>query len=89
MGLATRVLWIEDDGEDQFLFAKMLVRGGLDRYEPRYVARLDALPRGQRDSSPDVVVTDLHLPDSQGMETFLRVQRALPVDARRGAHLRR
>ncbi len=78
MGLATRVLLIEDDGEDQFLFAKMLVRGGLEPYELRCVARLGELAEGGRDFSPDVVVTDLHLPDSQGMETFLRVQRALP-----------
>lgn len=78
MGTATRVLLIEDDGEDQFLFAKTLVRGGLDAYALRCVMRLDELDEAVRSFSPDVAVTDLHLPDSQGIETFARVRRALP-----------
>lgn len=78
MGTATRVLLIEDDGEDQFLFAKMLVRGGLDAYALRCVMRLDELDDAARAFDPDVVVTDLHLPDSQGIATFARVRRALP-----------
>lgn len=78
MGTATRVLLIEDDGEDQFLFAKMLVRGGLDAYELRCVGRLGELEQAAREFAPDITVTDLHLPDSQGMSTFQRVKRALP-----------
>jgi len=74
---ATRVLLVEDDREDQFIFAKMLVRGGLDRYELRTVSRLDAVEAANQSFHPDVVVTDLHLPDSHGFETFLEVHRVV------------
>lgn len=74
---STRVLLVEDDREDQFIFAKMLVRGGLDRYELRTVSRLDAVEEAFQSFHPDVVVTDLHLPDSQGFRTFLDVRRVV------------
>ncbi|MEZ4389653.1 MAG: GGDEF domain-containing response regulator [Polyangiales bacterium] len=78
MGYATRVLLIEDDKEDQFLFAKQLVRGGLEDYELRSVPRLSEVAAMCQALRPDVIVTDLNLPDSRGLETFERVQRLAP-----------
>lgn len=72
---STRVLLVEPDREDQFIFAKMLVRGALDRYALRTVDRLGAVEPLFQEFRPDVVVTELNLPDSQGFRTFLDVHR--------------
>lgn len=77
MNDTTRILLVDDDRDDQFLFAKMLVRGGLDHYALRTVGHLDEVPRAFAEFHPAVVVTDLELPDSHGFRTFLEVHRAV------------
>lgn len=80
MGTATRVLLIEADAQDQFLFAKLLVRGGLEPYEHRFVSSLAELDDSLREFAPDLVVTELNLRDSRGFDTIDRVlRRALPT----------
>lgn len=74
MESATRVLLLEDDRADQFLFAKMLVRGGLEPYELSTIDRLGAFREAFGRFNPQVVVIDLFLPDTEGIETFQRVR---------------
>jgi len=75
-----RVLLVEDNDRDAYLFQTQIqsAEGGavvIDR-----VDRLeDALTQVASDHRADVVVLDLTLPDSQGLETFERLKQASAV----------
>src|SRR5581483_10706661 len=61
-GKRLKILLVEDDRGDVVLLREMLARAG---------ARLDAACAKLRDERFDIVLLDLSLEDSQGIETFL------------------
>ena len=64
-----RILLVEDNPQDVFLFRAALARGGLQGVQLMHAERVaDALRIIQR-NSVDLIVTDLNLPDSGGVET--------------------
>jgi sigma-B regulation protein RsbU (phosphoserine phosphatase) len=76
-----RVLLVEDNPGDAFLLTEMLEDAPI-AFEISNVPRLsDALKRLDSDDT-DVVISDLSLPDSQGIETFHRLyahQSTVPI----------
>ena len=72
------VLLIEDNPGDARLVHEMLAEAGTDSFQLHtadcLVAALDALANGKF----DVALVDLSLPDSNGLETLLTVQRHAP-----------
>lgn len=74
-----RVLLIEDDPGDVFLVREMVQDGARSRF--RVVAQTDRLDSGialMLEGAADIVLLDLTLPDSQGLETFSRARGAAP-----------
>ena len=74
----TKVLLIEDNPMDVRLIQAMLADGGGGTFELECVARLDAGLERLARSGMDLVLLDLSLPDSQGLETFTRVHKQAP-----------
>jgi len=74
-----KVLLVEDNKEDVFLLERILQKGGEDRFELESVESrkqaLECLKRGNF----DVVLLDLSLTDSQGLDTFSALQAAAPA----------
>jgi signal transduction histidine kinase len=56
----------------------MLREGDPDRWQVEHVERLEAALERLPQSSVDVVLLDLSLPDAQGLATFVRVHEAVP-----------
>lgn len=75
-----RVLLIEDDADDALLMKEMLTEIGRPslRFALDRVERLSEGVRHLEKGKPDVVLLDLSLPDSQGMETFTRFHAQSP-----------
>ncbi len=72
------VLLVEDDPDDVFLLRKTLDDVARDKFDLQVATRLsEALPRAQGEHV-DVILLDLSLPDSQGLETFVEVHEHLP-----------
>src|SRR5581483_6900729 len=69
-GKRLKILLVEDDRGDVVLLREMLARAGA-RFELVNAARLDAACAKLRDERFDIVLLDLSLEDSQGIETFL------------------
>jgi len=75
---ALRVLLVEDSASDAVLLQEHLLDVGFERFEVTHVERLtEALDRLGKQTF-DVVLLDLSLPDSCGVETLLRTQREAP-----------
>ncbi len=72
-------LVVEDNLLDATLLVKMLQSGGL--YQPTTVPRLDEAERALAQGQFGVILCDLHLPDSAGLETFTRLHAAAPNTA--------
>ena len=73
-----RVLLVEDNPGDARLIYWMLREAGEGRFEFAEVDRLSAALQRLDEESFCVVLLDLSLPDSQGMETFRAVYAAHP-----------
>jgi signal transduction histidine kinase len=73
-----RVLLVEDNPGDARLIREMLREGDPHRWQIQHVERLEAALERISQGSPDVVLLDLSLPDTQGLETFSRVHEAAP-----------
>ena len=72
------VLLVEDNPGDARLILELLGEVQTQAFDLERVARLDhALTRLSR-TGVDVVLLDLGLPDSQGLETFMRARRGAP-----------
>ncbi len=70
------ILLVEDDPQDAFLLRKLLAEDGANPLELAWVERLsEGLARLQKGSF-DVVLLDLSLPDSQGLQTFTHLYQA-------------
>jgi len=77
-GPPTRILLVEDNPGDARLIREMLAEAGYGDFEieavPRLAPGLARLARG----GIDAVLLDLGLPDSQGLETFIKTQAQEP-----------
>lgn len=72
---ACRVLLIEDSPSDALLLESALEGSAALRFETVRVERLEGALERLRGERFDIVVTDLNLPDSHGLETLRRVRR--------------
>lgn len=73
-----RVLLIEDNPGDARLIELMLKEANGDTFDVRRAERLEQALRELGGGEIDVVLSDLSLPDSQGMETFQRLHSRAP-----------
>ena len=69
-----RILVIEDNPGDVRLLEEMLVPTGDVQYEVQSFARLDSGLDAVADYSPSVILLDLGLGETQGLETFMTAQ---------------
>jgi DNA-binding response OmpR family regulator len=69
-------LLVEDDPADARLIREMLKEVPAGTFQIEHVTRLDAARERLRQEPFDVVLLDLGLPDSQGLETLTRAQTA-------------
>ncbi len=70
-----RVLLLEDDAVDRLVFLRTLRRSTSSRYEVHTIECLSELAAAMESRQPDVVVLDLNVPDSSGLQTFLNARR--------------
>jgi len=78
MNEALRLLVVEDNPADADFIREVLPESGPVRFEIGSVARLsEAITRLAGDDI-DLVLLDLALPDSQGMQTFRQLRKAVP-----------
>jgi signal transduction histidine kinase len=82
MTTSVNVLLVEDNPGDARLTREMLVDAGHGRLHVHHVVTLaeavERLTQSGADAAPDVVLLDLSLPDSQGLEGVLRLQAVNP-----------
>jgi len=76
--LTLNVLLIEDDAGDEALLRELLAEERTLDIHLDWVTRLQAGMEYLRDHHPDLVLLDLELPDSQGLETFLKLRAGFP-----------
>ncbi|RJR42951.1 MAG: response regulator [Deltaproteobacteria bacterium] len=73
-----KILLVEDNSGDAYLIREMLTGVGSGKVDLEWVTRLaDGLERLDR-GGIDVVLLDLGLPDSQGLDTFIRASWQYP-----------
>ena len=78
MGRPIKILLIEDSPEDQFLTNRMLEKA---RYTPFAISFAENLTMGIQyavNGPIDIILLDLNLPDSLGVETYLRLKLQVP-----------
>jgi DNA-binding response OmpR family regulator len=73
-----RVLLVEDDPQDARLFQAMLVHEAEDEFQLTRVGRLAEAMGILQGQAYDLVLSDLGLPDSQGLPTFLSLKAHSP-----------
>lgn len=73
-----RALLVEDNPGDARLIEVMLGEADGDSFELRHVDRLEDAFRELDSDTIDVVLSDLSLPDSHGLDTFLRLHSHSP-----------
>jgi two-component system, cell cycle sensor histidine kinase and response regulator CckA len=69
----TKVLLVEDSAVDARLVKALLEHGGTEAFSVTHVVKLADALRHLVESDIDVVILDLGLPDSMGLETLLRL----------------
>ncbi|MEM7356774.1 MAG: diguanylate cyclase [Acidobacteriota bacterium] len=74
----TRILLVEDDRDDAAMLRHMLQRAGEQRLELEHVGRLSGALERLEQGGIDVVLLDLGLPDSFGLETFTALNLDFP-----------
>jgi two-component system cell cycle response regulator len=78
------ILVVEDDPDDIFFLTSTLNKLQAKEIDPqlKVVNTLEAANSALNESSFDLVITDLYLPDSRGLDTFLEIQKragAIPI----------
>src|SRR5262249_7925911 len=73
-----RVLLVEDDPNDARLIELMLADADPAGFELRRAERLEGALKQLSTGHIDVVLSELSLPDSQGLDTFLQLQAGAP-----------
>ncbi|MEW6324938.1 MAG: response regulator [Nitrospirota bacterium] len=73
-----RVLVVEDNPGDARLIREMFADGGARRFTMTHVERLQEALTKLKEEEHDVVLLDLSLPDSHGLDTVTRIAAAAP-----------
>lgn len=73
-----RILIVEDDLVDRKLLERLLAQSSLGACEVQKTDRLEGALELLQDHSFDIVLLDLGLPDSQGMDSVVRLQEQSP-----------
>jgi PAS domain S-box-containing protein len=73
-----QVLLVQDNPSDVRLFQHMLQAAGTERFALTHVAWLEGALRSVGQQHVDLIFLDLWLPDSQGLDTFLRMHQQAP-----------
>jgi len=76
--VSTTILLVEDDAADAKLIQEALTGAGGSRFHVERVARLSEALDRLSGKDIEVIMLDLTLPDSQGLEVFDRVFEAAP-----------
>lgn len=79
MSDTVRVLLVEDNPGDVDLIREMLAARGPVSFETEFVSRLSEARARLKGGGIDVLLIDLGLPDSQGLETLRQLQAAAPA----------
>ncbi len=77
-GGPVRVLLVEDNSGDARLIREFILESGGNAFEVEWVQRFDAALERLRGDGFAVVLLDLSLPDSRGIETFLKLHAQAP-----------
>jgi PAS domain S-box-containing protein len=77
-GKPLRVLIIEDDAVDRMQLERLLANSSLDVAEVKCANRLATAIDMLQQSTFDVLLLDLGLPDSQGLESIIQIQTHVP-----------
>src|SRR3954447_2356949 len=78
-GRAIRILLVEDHSDDALLVQRALHGAVGPSYEVSHVTGLAAALGRLAQSSFDVILSDLVLPDSAGIDTLVALQKAAPL----------
>jgi PAS domain S-box-containing protein len=78
MNALLKILLVEDNSGDADLIKMMLENTGADSFVIESVSRLSEALSRLRDSVYDLVLLDLGLPDSSGLDTLINLQAATP-----------
>lgn len=84
-----KVLLVDDNPGDVLLCKEILSQQTRRQFRIQHVARLSTGLRKLRSVSYDVILLDLSLPDSQGIDTFVKIKmqvRDLPIIVLTGMH---
>ncbi len=73
-----RVLLVEDSTLDTYLIRSLLAKAGHDSFDLEYADRLSTALERLDEGGIDVVLLDLLLPDSQGLDTFIQAHTYAP-----------
>ena len=73
-----KVLLVEDNPTDVILLREALGQDALNTFELTVVERLDSALTTVQKNTFDIVLLDLGLPDSQGLETFNQIHQSVP-----------
>ena len=73
MPLEVKLLLVEDNPGDARLIQEMLTESGAARFNLHVVDHLAAALEYIRENSVDLILLDLSLPDSQGLESLHKV----------------
>ena len=82
------ILLIEDNPADARFVRELLVEAGVEAFRLIHVEKLSAAYQRLGEEPVDVVLLDLFLPDSEGVDTFghLRAQQDVPILVLTGLH---
>ena len=70
-----RILMLEDNLQDVFLLRASLQKVGFRDFKLLHAERLSEVPPLVQGSAPDLIITDLNLPDSMGVDTVRKLAR--------------
>src|ERR1051326_1866572 len=70
---SVKVLLVEDDPADALLFQRMVRKAGADFFEIEEASTLEEAVRRLKAGGFGLVLCDLSLPDSEGLETFTKL----------------
>ncbi len=73
-----KILLVDDNLADARLIKEMIAEQGSCHFTIEYAERISAAVKSAVKNRFDVVLLDLHLPDSQGLDTFLKLHDKAP-----------